>query len=55
VSHQPIGGSPPAGSYAAAAERSARGRINNFSLDALTVLAGRAGLGVRMQIEPDAA
>ena len=28
-----------------------RGRINNFSLDALTVLAARAGVEVRMQIE----
>lgn len=28
-----------------------RGRINNFSLDALTVLAARAGLDVRVQIE----
>ena len=27
-----------------------RGRINNFSLDALTVLAARAGLDVHMQI-----
>ncbi len=32
-----------------------RGRINNFSLDALTVLASRAGLHVRMQIERAAA
>lgn len=32
-----------------------RGRINNFSLDALTVLAARAGLAVRMQIERAAA
>ena len=32
-----------------------RGRINNFSLDALTMLAARAGLGVRMQIEHAAA
>ena len=32
-----------------------RGRINNFSLDALTVLAARAGLNVRMQIERSAA
>ena len=32
-----------------------RGRIGNFSLDALVVLAGRAGLGVRVQIEPAAA
>jgi predicted XRE-type DNA-binding protein len=28
-----------------------RGRINNFSLDALILLAGRAGLDVRMRIE----
>jgi predicted XRE-type DNA-binding protein len=27
-----------------------RGRINNFSLDALTVLAARAGLDVQMRI-----
>ena len=32
-----------------------RGRINNFSLDALTVLAARAGLDVHMQIEKAAA
>lgn len=32
-----------------------RGRINNFSLDALTLLAARAGLAVRMQIEATAA
>jgi len=32
-----------------------RGRINNFSLDALTILAARAGLGVRMHIERTAA
>jgi predicted XRE-type DNA-binding protein len=32
-----------------------RDRINNFSLDALTVLAARAGLDVRMQIERVAA
>jgi len=32
-----------------------RGRINNFSLDALTVLAARAGLGVHMKIEKAAA
>jgi len=32
-----------------------RGRINNFSLDALTVLAARAGLDVHMQIERVAA
>jgi predicted XRE-type DNA-binding protein len=32
-----------------------RGRINNFSLDALTVLAARAGLDVRVQIERSAA
>ena len=32
-----------------------RGRINNFSLDALTVLAARAGLDVHMQIERAAA
>ena len=32
-----------------------RGRINNFSLDALTVLAARAGLRVRMRIEHEAA
>ncbi len=32
-----------------------RGRINNFSLDALTVLAARAGLDVRVQIERAAA
>jgi len=32
-----------------------RGRINNFSLDALTVLAARAGLNVRVQIERAAA
>ncbi len=32
-----------------------RGRIGNFSLDALIVLADRAGLGVRVQIEPRAA
>jgi predicted XRE-type DNA-binding protein len=28
-----------------------RGRINNFSLDALILLAGRAGLDVQMRIE----
>jgi predicted XRE-type DNA-binding protein len=32
-----------------------RGRINNFSLDALTVLAARAGLDVRVRIERTAA
>lgn len=32
-----------------------RGRISNFSLDALTVLAARAGLNVRVQIERAAA
>jgi predicted XRE-type DNA-binding protein len=32
-----------------------RGRVNNFSLDALIVLAARAGLNVRMQIERAAA
>ncbi|MGH7102604.1 MAG: helix-turn-helix domain-containing protein [Acetobacteraceae bacterium] len=32
-----------------------RGRINNFSLDALTVLAARAGLDVRIEIERAAA
>ena len=32
-----------------------RGRINSFSLDALTVLAARAGLDVRMRIERAAA
>ncbi|WP_284947194.1 helix-turn-helix domain-containing protein [Acidisoma cladoniae] len=32
-----------------------RGRINNFGLDALIVLAARAGLNVRMQIERTAA
>jgi predicted XRE-type DNA-binding protein len=32
-----------------------RGRINNFSLDALIVLAARAGLEVRVQIERAAA
>jgi len=32
-----------------------RGRINNFSLDTLTVLAARAGLDVHMQIERAAA
>jgi predicted XRE-type DNA-binding protein len=32
-----------------------RGRINDFSLDALTVLAARAGLEVRLQIEKAAA
>jgi len=32
-----------------------RGRINNFSLDALTVLAARAGLTLTMQIERSAA
>ena len=32
-----------------------RGRINNFSLDALILLAARAGLDVRMQIEQAAA
>jgi predicted XRE-type DNA-binding protein len=32
-----------------------RGRINNFSLDALTVIAARAGLDVRVQIERSAA
>ncbi len=32
-----------------------RGRINNFSLDARTVLAARAGLDVRVQIERAAA
>ena len=32
-----------------------RGRINNFSLDALTVLAVRAGLNVHMQIAQAAA
>jgi predicted XRE-type DNA-binding protein len=32
-----------------------RGRINNFSLDALFVLAVRAGLNVRVQIDRAAA
>ena len=32
-----------------------RGRINNFSLDALIVLASRAGLDVRVQIDRAAA
>ena len=32
-----------------------RGRISNFSLDALTVLATRAGLDVQMRIERAAA
>jgi predicted XRE-type DNA-binding protein len=32
-----------------------RGRINNFSLDALTILAAHAGLGVRIHIERAAA
>ena len=32
-----------------------RGRINNFSLDALCLLATRAGLNVRVQIGPIAA
>jgi predicted XRE-type DNA-binding protein len=32
-----------------------RGRITNFSLDALIILAARAGLEVRMQIEKAAA
>ena len=32
-----------------------RGRINNFSLDALILLAVRAGLDVRVQIENTAA
>jgi predicted XRE-type DNA-binding protein len=32
-----------------------RGRINNFSLDSLALLAARAGLTVRVQIEPAAA
>ena len=32
-----------------------RGRIGNFSLDALILLAERAGLSVRVQIEPVAA
>jgi len=32
-----------------------RGRINNFSLDALTILAARAGLTLTMQIERSAA
>ena len=32
-----------------------RGRINNFSLDALTVLASRAGLDVSVQIKRIAA
>jgi predicted XRE-type DNA-binding protein len=32
-----------------------RGRINNFSLDALTVLAARAGLNVRLHVAPAAA
>lgn len=32
-----------------------RGRINNFSLDALILLAARAGLNVRVQIERAAA
>ena len=32
-----------------------RGRISNFSLDDLILLAGRAGLIVRVQIEPVAA
>jgi predicted XRE-type DNA-binding protein len=32
-----------------------RGRINNFSLDTLTVLAARAGLDVHMQIQREAA
>jgi predicted XRE-type DNA-binding protein len=32
-----------------------RGRVGKFSLDALILLAGRAGLSVRMQIEQAAA
>jgi predicted XRE-type DNA-binding protein len=32
-----------------------RGRINNFSLDALIILAGRAGLRVHVKVEPAAA
>ena len=32
-----------------------RGRIDNFSLDALTMLAARAGLDVRMRVERAAA
>ena len=32
-----------------------RGRINNFSLDALTILAARAGLDVQVRIERAAA
>jgi predicted XRE-type DNA-binding protein len=32
-----------------------RGRVNNFSVDALVLLAARAGLDVRVQIEPAAA
>lgn len=32
-----------------------RGRINNFSVDALVLLAARAGLAVRVQIEHAAA
>jgi len=32
-----------------------RGRISNFSLDAMTVLAARAGLNVHMRIERTAA
>jgi predicted XRE-type DNA-binding protein len=32
-----------------------RGRINNFSLDALIMLAARAGLDIRVQIERSAA
>ena len=32
-----------------------RGRINNFSLDALTVLAARAGLAVQLKIKATAA
>ncbi len=32
-----------------------RGRINNFSIDALVLLAARAGLEVRVQIERAAA
>ena len=32
-----------------------RGRINNFSLDALTVFAARAGFSVHMQVERAAA
>ena len=32
-----------------------RGRLGNFSLDALIVLASRAGLGIRVQIEKTAA